>query len=312
MTIQVFTAMRFARWLVALAAVFSFGFELAAQEKAAKEATDKIEKSDVEQGDDEREATREAVARATAIVDKIEVETLVGKEWVPQPMREKPLLILSDPTRFDARGTIWAWGDKGRPVVVNEIFYEPTKSKDNDFWVIVSYNASGTKLRATREGRSWWIENNSTLKFNDLSSGPEPATSNGGRQRQIKSLAGKFTAHEFWDPDNSRFELRLIERPLLTYSDPDKGIVDGALFTFANGTNPEILLFLEVQADPANKNSKGKFRYGVGRLSHAEIHLAYDGKEIFMEQRGYNLSGPDKAYFLDTIKGAKRPPGKAD
>jgi hypothetical protein len=295
-----------AQWIVATTVVFSLGLELTAQEKSATKTTDELE-----EGDKEGEATREAVARAADIVGKIEVETLVGKNWVPQPMHKKPLLILSDPTRFDARGTVWAWGDKGRPAVINEIFYEPAKNKDTGFWIIVSYNASETKLKATREGRSWWIENNSTLKFKDLPGGPEPAASTGGRQRQIKSLAGKFTAHEFWDPDNSRFELRLIERPLLTYSDPDKGIVDGALFAFANGTNPEILLFLEVHADAADK-SKSKFRYGVGRLSYAEIHLAYEEKEVFTEERGYNLSGPDKAHFLDTIKGAKRPPAKAD
>src|SRR5262245_4931896 len=113
MTIKVLSIPPFARWLVVLVAGFSLGFELPAQEKTT-ESTD-----EVEQGDDEVKASRAAVQRAGAIVSKIDVETLVGKEWIAQPMREKPLLILSDPTRFEARGTVWAWGEKGRPAVVN-------------------------------------------------------------------------------------------------------------------------------------------------------------------------------------------------
>jgi hypothetical protein len=113
-------------------------------------------------------------------------------------------------------------------------------------------------------------------------------------------LAQKFTAHEFWDPDNSRYELRLLKRPLHTYRDEANGVLDGGLFTLANGTNPEIMLFVEARVDPKN-NSKSGWQYTVGRLSHAELHLEYDGKEIFDAPRGDKLSASNKPYWLGLI-----------
>src|SRR5262249_40856603 len=155
--------------------------------------------------DDEVKVSREAVKRAEIIARRIDVETFEGGTWVKQPMRDKPLLITADPTRFDARGTIWAWGEKGRPLVVNEIYYQPSANAGVDTWVIANYSSTEKKLRANYEERVWWREHDSTFKLNDLPNGPQPATSAIGRQRQIKTLAAKFSAHEFWDPDNSRF-----------------------------------------------------------------------------------------------------------
>lgn len=305
MAVKLIASVPFVQWSLAAALVVVLSGAGSAQEKSKTDATEEADSSD-----DEAKASREAVKRAEVIVKSIDVQTFQDGAWVDQPMREKPLLILSDPTRFDARGTIWAWGDKGRPAMVNEIYYQPSGNTGLNTWIVVNYNASEKKLRANREEAPWWREHDSAIQIKDLPGGPQPATSATGRQRQIKSLASKFTAHEFWDPDNSRFELRLIERPLLAYSDPDNGLVDGALFTFANGTNPEILLFLEVHADATGK-SNGKFRYGVGRLAHAELHLAFDGKEVFTEGRAETPAGPKQGYFLDLVKEPATPaPGK--
>ena len=112
-------------------------------------------------------------------------------------------------------------------------------------------------------------------------------------------MAGKFTGHQFWDPDNSRFELRRLDRPLLTYRDEDDGILDGALYALANGTNPEILLFVEARA--GKDGAKPAWQFTTGRLAHAELHMSYDGKEVFEAPRGTKLSAADKPYWLGFI-----------
>jgi hypothetical protein len=86
-------------------------------------------------------------------------------------------------------------------------------------------------------------------------------------------------------------------------------VLDGALYTLANGTNPEILLFVEARADPTDE-SRATWRFAVGRLSHAELHLHYDGKEVFAAPRGDRASGPERPYWLGLIGGAARKPGK--
>ena len=43
----------------------------------------------------------------------------------------------------------------------------------------------------------------------------------------------------------SEWELRLMPTPLLRYSSATNKIIDGALFAFAQGTNPEALVLVE-------------------------------------------------------------------
>lgn len=95
--------------------------------------------------------------------------------------------------------------------------------------------------------------------------------------------------------------LRLLTRPLWTYRDQAGGVLDGALFTLANGTNPEIWLFVEARADPKG-DSKAGWQYTVGRSAWAELHLECDGKEVFAAPRADQVSAPDKPFWLDVIK----------
>jgi hypothetical protein len=245
-------------------------------------------------GADADEDDRRAVER---LVGGIELEALVGGEWTAVKRIEKPLLYHGDPTRKHTRGSVWAWGMSGRPVALLELW---NNGSNRTKWACGLCNTSGGKLRATREGLPWWRENDSAIELKDIPGAPAPAAETALRQRQLKALAQKFTGHEFWDPDNTRYELRRLERPLHTYRDEAAGLLDGALYTLANGTNPEIMLFVEARIDPKNRG-KAVWQFAVGRSSHAEFHLEYEGKEILNGPRGRALSGPDKPYWVITV-----------
>jgi hypothetical protein len=240
---------------------------------------------------------------AEGVAAQIEVEHLVGEKWVKVQRIEKPLLYYGDATRENDRGSVWGWGETSRPVAVLELFQN---ANDRDNWVYTICNTSGGKVRARRGGEAWWRENESATVLTDVPGAAAPAPEAPARQRQLKQLAGKFTGHQFWDPNNTRYELRRLERPLRTYKDEDAGILDGALYTLANGTNPEILLFIEARVNPKDK-SKPVWQYAVGRTSHAELHLEYDTKEVFTSPRADKLSGWDKPYWLGLIKTARKP-----
>jgi hypothetical protein len=234
---------------------------------------------------------------AEKVVGGIELEMLSGDRWDKVKRIEKPLLYYGDPTRNNDRGSVWAWGEKGRPVAVLEL-YRGVINRTK--WVAVICNTSGGKLRAKRGGEPWWLANDSASELKDVAGAPVPAADAAQRQRQLKQLAGKFAGHEFWDPDNTRYDLRRLDRPLHTYRDEDAGILDGALYTLANGTNPEILLFVEART----KDGAKAWRFTTGRLAHAELHLEYDGKEVFTAPRAdrERLTAPDKPYWLSFIE----------
>jgi hypothetical protein len=246
-------------------------------------------------------APDEAIRReAEQVVGGIELEVLIGDKWAKVKRIEKPLLFYGDSTRENDRGSVWGWGETGRPVALLELFQN---ANDRARWVYTVCNTSGGKVRARRGGGPWWGENDSASELKDVPGAPAPAAEAPQRQRQLKLLAQKFTGHEFWDPNNSRYELRRLERPLHTYRDEAGGVLEGGLFTLANGTNPEIMLFVEARADPKDK-SKAVWQFTVGRLSHAELHLEYDGKEAFTAPRGDRLSAPDKPYWLGLFNAA--------
>jgi hypothetical protein len=252
------------------------------------------------------EADEQYRREAERLVSGIEVEVLNDDKWSKVERIDKPLLYYGDSTRDNDRGSVWGWGQKGRPVALVELYQNIS---DRTKWVYAICNTSGKRLRASRGGEPWWRENDSASQLKDLPGAPAPAADSSQRQRQLKALAQKFTGHQFWDPDNSRYELRRLERPLRAYQDEAGGVLDGGLFTLANGTNPEIMLFVEVRTDPKD-SSKATWQFAVGRLSHAELHLVYDGREVFDAPRGDRVSGPDKPYWLGLIEGTPRKPGK--
>jgi hypothetical protein len=249
------------------------------------------------------EADRQYRRQAEKLVSGISLQMLQGDKWNDVKRIEKALLYYGDDTRQHDRGSVWGWGDRGRPVAVIELYQN---IRDRQKWVFAICNTSGGKLRADRDGMPWWRENTSATGLQDIPGAPAPFADGPQRQRQLKQLAQKFTGHEFWDPNNSRYELRRLDRPLHSYKDEAAGLLDGALYILANGTNPEILLFLEARRGPA-ETAKPAWHFAVGRLAHAELHLDYDRKEVFTAPRGNRLAARDQPYWVEFINTPTEP-----
>jgi len=257
----------------------------------------KKDKTGQEAGGDANKEVRRVTEK---VVREIEIELRSDDKWTKIERIEEPLLFYGEPTRNNDRGSVWGWGRKGRPVALLELWQNP---EQRALWRFAICNTSGGKLRARHAGAPWWNENDSTVELKDIPGIPAPAAETALRQRQLKLLAEKFTGHEFWDPGNTRYELRPLKRPLRTYRDEANGVLEGGLFTLANGTNPEIMLFIEARVDPKN-NAKSVWQFTVGRLAHAELHLEYNGKEVFEAPRGWGVSGSNQPYWLGQLPAA--------
>jgi hypothetical protein len=57
------------------------------------------------------------------------------------------------------------------------------------------------------------------------------------------------------------------------------------------------MFFVEARRDP-NDAAKAVWQYTVGRLAHAELHLQYEGKEVFEAPRGDRVGGRNRPYWL--------------
>jgi hypothetical protein len=241
----------------------------------------------------EAPAEDRVLAEARARVGELSIERGVGDDiWEAAAACAEPLLLFEEPTRDNEAGSVWIWGRSGRPLAIMELYqYGP---RDGD-WCYVLCNVSAGEVRGQRLARPWWRANRSDVAFQPIAGAAPAAATDRARLRQARELARRFQAHQYWDPDNSRFELRLLPQPLHRYADAEAGIVDGALFVLANGTNPEVVLLLEATA---GAGESAEWRFAAARLGHAEMHLLLDDGEAWTAPRVAELP-PDSPYWLE-------------
>ena len=150
-----------------------------AQEKQPEKEID--QKAD-DKGEKETDADEQYRLAAEKVVGGIDLEVLAGDKWVKVKRVEKPLLYYGDPTRNNDRGSVWAWGEKGRPVAVLELY---RGANERTKWACAICNTSGGKVRASRGGTPWWRANESASELKDVPGAPAPAADAPQRQRQL-------------------------------------------------------------------------------------------------------------------------------
>src|SRR4029077_1341634 len=132
------------------------------------------------------------------------------------------------------------------------------------------------------QDRVIWSPETAGVEFKDVPKAPRPAKTAPERLRQMKAIAEGFKATMTgWAADNSDQEaLRLLPRPLYRYDltnakDPDPKLVDGALFAYVQGTDPEVVLVLEA----IGTAEKAEWQYAFARATSGGLEVKL-GDEI--------------------------------
>ncbi|HEV3340865.1 MAG TPA: hypothetical protein VG125_10930 [Pirellulales bacterium] len=229
---------------------------------------------------------------AAAHMQRMELSDLEGQSI---DIIEHPLLAYADPARVNSKGSVWAWGKTGRPLAFLELFRGDEKDTN---WVQAVTLTSSRPVKLALPGGGVWQPAEVEFASRAIPDAPAPDEKASIRLRQSKEQARRFTAHEFWDPNNSRFELRLLVQPVHRYSDSSAGIQDGAAFIIAHGTNPETVLLIEALG-PSVKEAR--WHFALARSSNAEAHVELDGQEVWKCDRSDETNnGPTRTYWLFT------------
>jgi hypothetical protein len=236
-----------------------------------------------------------------AAVTSLEPEAADPKLKEALGVAAKPLIRYSDPTRGGSKedatnvlldAGIWRLGTTGRPtaLVTVELYEAPTGARVLAY-EFLSLTPTRFALKHKAE-KLRWDATGSALDLKDLPDAPRPAATAPARLAQMRQLARRFGATEKYRGET--VECRMLPQPLDRYhADADK-ITDGAIFALANGTNPEIGVVLEADAD--------RWRYGILRLSAAASWVTLDGKPV-TEFDHFNAKGrTDGAYHNGAIR----------
>jgi hypothetical protein len=203
---------------------------------------------------------------------------------VPELLKS-PILRSNDATREETDGAVWLWLEGKRPVAALCLINK--RGRWN--YEVLSLTDEGLKLT----GRpTWtWQPKAAPRQWTTIDE-PVPG---GARARQLalRAIARKFVASELRRGET--FPLRLIDRPVYTYSDTEHNIIEGALFALSYGTNPELLVQIEARA----ADGKSQWHVAFARLSAAEMTVRLGDEELWKceELLGEAAYDPREPYF---------------
>lgn len=182
---------------------------------------------------------------------------------------DKPVLRYDDQARNLLDAGVWCIGKQGRPTAFITIeLYGAGEDQALLTYEFISLSSKKFSMNSTN-GPSWAPEL-TELVTRAVPDAPKPAESKAARLTQMRDIAREFNAVQTYR--GQKIELRLLTQPIDRYSNEDRKIVDGSVFVFANGTNPEMGMLIETD---------GKiWTYGIFRMSTAPIAVEYAKKAV--------------------------------
>ncbi len=147
-------------------------------------------------------------------------------------------------------------------------------------------------IKVEGDGGWQWSASEPGLILRDIPQASPPAKTESLRLSQMKELSHRFEAYEYSGP-HGRLQLRLVAHPIHRYTDAASGLVDGAIFAFAYGTNPDLLLLIEARQE---RNAPPKWQYGFARLGAGRLFLNLDHKEVW-GQPGTGIPARKETYM---------------
>jgi hypothetical protein len=192
-----------------------------------------------------------------------------------EPLRRQPEPILkwSNPVVGTIYGDVFVWTANGRPELVGSLYqwYSPYTHRSNEFMSL-----STGRLTAEREGQVVWAPPPSGIDFKPLPGAAAPAATAPQRLRQMRDMASEFTARQT-DRKGVERDMRLLAQPVYRYEGAGGEPIDGALFVFVLGTDPEAFLLIEDR----KVEGKPQWQYALARMNSIELHVSQRGHEVW-------------------------------
>jgi hypothetical protein len=178
-----------------------------------------------------------------------------------------PVLRYSDPGGITTDASIWAWGDVGRPSILAGIFFLTQEGRETK-WSCELLSLADGRVAVTSKAGWEWAPAKGGLKWFSLGAA-DPDLSARQRLRQMKDIAERYEVRSFEGSVTS--QLRLMVQPIVRYSDAANGLVDGSIFSYAAGTNPEALLLVECRDSAGAQTWQAAFaRFGAAKCEAKE------------------------------------------
>jgi hypothetical protein len=189
-------------------------------------------------------------------------------------------------------GNTYVWLQNGRPAAVGCLFrnFVPWNTLNGELAAL-----AGTRLVARRDDKEMWRPTHE-WKWHPVPGAPAPAVTAAQRLIQMRALAGEFVVEVLDTRNNPRGDEqtpRLLPRPLYRYDAGQTKSLDGGLFAFVLGTDPELMVLIECDTGAERPG----WRFGVGRMNRDAVRLKHKGETVW-EVASFREHKPEDVYFF--------------
>ena len=190
----------------------------------------------------------------------------------PMDLQGEPLLRWNNPVSGVRDGTLFIWTAGRRPQAAVQVF----QLKDG-LWLHEFQSLSTEPFQSTIDGAPGWAPAKAGIELKTAPDAPAPAKTERQRLVQMRAIAEEYRAIDDFEDKKSRWELRLLSKPVYRYAVADRGIIDGALWTFAHGTDPEVFVLLE-----ARETAKGnEWQIGMAPMTAYAVEVSRKEKPVW-------------------------------
>lgn len=220
-----------------------------------------------------QEAAKYEMFRRGTNVDKL--------EFVPTP-----ILTFTNPVRGrDQHGAAFVWTYDGRPEVVGAIWSVITPedsskrhtSHELHSLSLVSIDSKHEPRSARRGPVPNWTANKPGIVPKPIAAAKKPVKQASLRLTQMRRLARRFEAKIPPGAIDGEGALRLLSQPLYRYQSNRQQVIDGAIFAFVMGTDPELILLIEAVESPSGPT----WQFAAAPFTNLPMQLEYQGTEVW-------------------------------
>jgi hypothetical protein len=193
-------------------------------------------------------------------------------------LHPEPILHWTNPTVGTAFGEVYVWTDNGRPAVVASWYrwFSPDWGRTLETTSLAEGRVTG-RVGDVR----FWNSEKPGLTLKPISDTDAPAKTPAARLVQMRRLAGDFVAHLADTRGNSEVkrQLRLLTQPIFRYPTANAmaTYLDGALFAFVEGTDPEVFLLFEA----VKANDAASWHFGLARMNGDPLRVTFRDTNVW-------------------------------
>lgn len=248
---------------------------------------------DSEPTDDKRSLAEQRLEVMSTAMTAVSIRS--SDPEVPKQLHPNSLFRYDDETRGYVDGTVWKLGDKGRPLAIITSELHPNYSDLGPRMVFDFLSITDKPFEVVANTVPRWAPSAPAVEMKPLPGAPVPAATAAKRLTQLKEQARRFSGtQDVEELTRTLVNLRLMPREIERYTPTGNEQADGAVFLFANGRNPAVVLLIETDGS--------EWQYGLGRLSlPSTLTMWLDDEMVWSAPRNPTVYGTSMGYWAANV-----------